>query len=397
MLWRRDVAPTQRLFEGRRLGLQVRDHWVVVTAKKRPLLAINNSNNLRSSPVKRHLLALLALAVTTSSLASPTSADDRIRVGWQTTWAVQGQLVMGLMQTPIGKYADMDLDFYDFPYGGPLNLAAIGGAVDVVLTADQPALLLLDRSDDFAIVGRMMYNRVCLYVPINSNIDAVAALAGKKVSGPVGAAAERFAIDRMAREGLDLDDITFGKLDMAQQSSLLIAAGKNATIWQGVDALYGFDPLPAAFENNDFSKMLDCGRVVSVVLMRKSTLLKQPEKAKKFMCAFTASWHQYAGAKAQMNDLFLTQSGLEVSHSVLDDAASMEPNFAAQSAEMFQFKILEDDLTIFDSANQFLVERNILKEPVDVMENTDHGPLNAAMSDPACAKLKAGVPYASLK
>ena len=342
--------------------------------------------------MKYHLLPLLAVPLSFGAIASE---QNSIRVGWQTTWAIQGQLVMALMHTPIGNHNNLGLEFNNFAFGGPLNQAAIGGEVDVVLTADQPALILLDRSDDFAIVGRMMHNRVCLYSPVGSEIDNVADLEGLRVSGPVGAAAERVALERMSNEGIDLNDVTFGNLDMAQQSALLIAAGEGASEWSGVDALYGFDPLPAEFVNKGYSKMLDCDRVVSVVMMRKSTILAEPEKAADFMCAFTTAWHQYAADKTLMNDLFLETSGLEVSHAVLDDAASLEPNFAAQKPEDFQFDILEPDLETFASANRFLVERGNLKEAVDLDMNIDRGPLQAALADPNCNALKAGVPYAS--
>jgi ABC-type nitrate/sulfonate/bicarbonate transport system substrate-binding protein len=340
------------------------------------------------------LFTLVALGM---SIGTAALAEEPIRVGWQTTWAVQGQLVMGLMETPIGSHNGLELEFFDFPFGGPLNQAAIGGAVDVVLTADQPALLLLSKSDDFVVAGRMMYNRVCLYAPVGSEIASVGALDGKRISGPVGAAAERFALDRLQAEGLDLEKITFGNLDMAEQSALLLSAGPTASEWRGVDALYGFDPHPAAFAADGYAKVLDCGPVVSVVLIRKSTLLSQPQKAADFMCAFTAAWHQYAADPGLMNDLFLERSGLKVSHAVLDESASLEPNLKASSADQFSFGLKERDLEIFDSANRFLTSQGTLEQAVDVAAFIDQGPLDAALASQDCAALKASVPFGSVE
>jgi ABC-type nitrate/sulfonate/bicarbonate transport system substrate-binding protein len=302
---------------------------------------------------------------------------------------------MGLMHTALGKYKGLDLAFNGFPYGGPLNQAAIGGEVDVVLTADQPALVLLDRSDDFAIVGRMMHNRACLYAPAGGGIAATSDLVGKRVAGPVGAAAERVALEAMTRAGIDLGSVTFGSLDMAQQSSLLLAAGKGAVAWPGIDALYGFDPLSAAFAADGYAKVLECGRIVSVVMMRKSTVLQDPQTAADFMCAFTNSWRQYTADKALMNDLFLKESGLTVSTAALDDSASLESNFNATSAKDFRFDFNAEDMAIFDGANKYLVERGIIKAPVDVAARIDLAPLHAALASESCTRAAADVPYAA--
>lgn len=343
--------------------------------------------------VCQNLRRLAALSGALLCLCLPAMAKDGIRVGWQTTWAVQGQLVMGLMHTDIGAYNGLDLEFSGFSYGGPLNQAAIGGTVDVLLTADQPALVLLDRSADFAIVGRMMYNRVCLYAPSGSEIAKVEDLAGKRVSGPVGAAAERVALDIVVRNGVELGKLTLGSLDMTQQSALLLAAGRGAKTWAGVDALYGFDPLPAAFEADGYAKMLDCDRVVSVVMMRESMLRAEPEKAAKFMCAFMTAWHQYALDKTLMNNLFLRESHLDVGHDVLDAAASLEPNFEARKPADFRFDFIEDDFDVFDRANRFLVDRGIVRSPVDVKARINLEPLRAAMQSEDCDAFRAAAPY----
>ncbi len=47
---------------------------------------------------------------------------------------------MGLKYTNIPKLVRIELNFTGFSYGGPLNHAALSGQVDVLLTADHPAL-----------------------------------------------------------------------------------------------------------------------------------------------------------------------------------------------------------------------------------------------------------------
>ncbi len=87
------------------------------------------------------LLLVLAFAGIAASLGVQATAQAKpIRLGWHVPWATQGQLVMGLKYTNIPKLVAIELDFIGFSYGGPLNHAALSGKVDVLLTADQPAL-----------------------------------------------------------------------------------------------------------------------------------------------------------------------------------------------------------------------------------------------------------------
>ena len=98
----------------------------------------------------------LFISITTTANESP------IRLGWQVPWATQGQLVMALKYTNISKLTDTHIEYSGFSYGGPLNKAALGNNVDILLTADQPAMVLVSRNPNFRIVSRMMYNRVCI-------------------------------------------------------------------------------------------------------------------------------------------------------------------------------------------------------------------------------------------
>ena len=50
----------------------------------------------------------------------------------------------------------------------PLNEAALAGEVDVLFTADQPALALCHRDRKWKMIGRLMYNRVGTFVPFSS-------------------------------------------------------------------------------------------------------------------------------------------------------------------------------------------------------------------------------------
>ena len=66
-----------------------------------------------------------------STPAAQPAALDTIRIGWQQTWATQGQLAVTLMKTDILEKHGFKGDFKGFSYGGPLNEGALAGEVDV--------------------------------------------------------------------------------------------------------------------------------------------------------------------------------------------------------------------------------------------------------------------------
>jgi len=322
---------------------------------------------------------MVTIAVSLCAGTGTAQADQAVRLGWQIPWAIQGQLVMGLKHTNIPQLTGSNLTYTGFSYGGPLNRAALSGDVDVLLTADQPALVLMSRSDRFSIIARMMYNRVCLYVPPESPIRTIADLKGRKVMGPVGAAAERVAMAAISRAGVGLQNIQAGSLDMAQQSALLKTA-QGPREWRGVDALYGFDPLPAVFEAAGQARMLYCGKVVSVVVGSKDMVDKRPLELRNFLRAFALSWAYFATQPKQANIWFADESKLGVGDDVLDKAASIEPNRWVTDPSKIRLTFTGDDREVFREALEFLVAKKIVKSAYDLESRIDLRPLTDAMT-----------------
>ena len=333
-------------------------------------------------------LAVLLLFAATA--AAPVRSAEAIRLGWQSTWAVQGQIVMGLTETDIPDRLGIMIEPKGFSYGAPLNVAALAGEVDVVLTADQPALVLLSKSSEFVILSRLMYNRVCVYAPPASPVSRLADLAGGTVLGPVGASAERVA--RSAIGVAAAGSVAFGALDMAQQSALVRQAGAGAARWPGADGLFGFDPLPADSEERGLARMLHCEPVLAVVLARRDWVEDGTGAAASFLCALRAAWLQYAMAPATMNAVFRTVSGLDISDAALDKAASLEGNFKAETADGISLELGSADFAFFDAANAFLVEAGVLPEGLDVGSRLAPEPLSASLTRPGCAETLSAIP-----
>ena len=248
-------------------------------------------------------------------IGAPAYADDEpIRLGWQIPWATQGQLIQALKHTNITDLTEIDLDYIGFAYGGPLNRAALSGEIDILLTADHPAAVLVSKQRGFKIIARMMYNRVCIYVPPNSELSSLADFSGKAVMGPIGAAAERIALAEITEAGVDLGSITLSSLDMGQQNAVIA----NGSAWNNVDAMFGFDPLPAIWEANGLIKIVSCGPVVSIVAASEDMLTNHSDKVESFLTAFLLSWDTYRKNPERLGTLFLEEANLTANQEALD-------------------------------------------------------------------------------
>lgn len=299
------------------------------------------------------MLALIAGVMLTACSNGGSQAElDKIRIGWQTLWATQGQVVKSLEHTNILAMNGLEATYVGVDYGPKLNPLALAGGVDVILTADQPAAALLASGGEWTIIGRLMYNSTRVYVPTDSQIESMADLMGGTVAGPTGAAAERITAEGIELAGLDPLGVNWITLEMPAQSGIILQ-GNN---WPS-DAMYGFDPAAANFVYQGLARELYAGHVVSVVVMSNDYLENHPKAAYNFAKSFIQAWHYYATHQEQANAWFKDESRIPFDVEVLDMAALVEPNINAQSINDLRPFFSADDLAVLQSAAKFVSER----------------------------------------
>ena len=286
---------------------------------------------------------LLPKKTSTISTAKPTPGQlTQIRIGWQIPWATQGQLTQVLKHTQLLAENGLEAKFSGFVAGPPLNEAAMAKAVDVIFTADQPAATLLSKNPNWVIIGRLMYNRVSLYVPPNSPIKTVADLKGKTVGMPFGAAAQRMALKAEEDAGLTPGtDVTNVNLGIYEQSDLV--KDPKATKWGTMDALAGFDPTPALFEDKGLVRNLQVGKVVSLIVMSKEYITKNPNSPVQFLNAFNGAYKYYKNNVTQSDAWFIEESKLKLSSKPLAIASGMEPNLSAKTDDDIRIGFVEGE------------------------------------------------------
>ncbi len=299
--------------------------------------------------------------------AGAPPALDRVRIGWQQTWATQGQLAVTLMKTDILAKHGLAGDFRGFSYGGPLNEGALAGEVDVLFTADQPALALAARDPDWGIIGRLMYNRVGLFVPPDSPVQAPAALAGKTVVVPFGAAAHRAVLGALSGAGLSAkggdQGVQVNNLGIAEVVSL-VSAGATDGRWGTVDAAAAWDPAMADLETKGQARLIAQDTVTSVVVMDDDYVAAHPGVDARFMAALAEAYAHYRDHQAEVDAWFVAESALPFDRSVLTLAASVEPNLAP--AAPIAVALSPADVASIQGAADFMVEAALLRAPLDV-------------------------------
>ncbi|MCK9186878.1 ABC transporter substrate-binding protein [Candidatus Gracilibacteria bacterium] len=291
--------------------------------------------------------------------------SPEIRIGWQIPWAIQGQLVQVLKHTPILENHGVKATFKGFTYGGPLNEAALAGEVDMILTADQPAATLLSKNGNWTIVGRLMYNRVSLYVPPMSPVQQVSDLKGKTVAMPFGAAAQRIALKAEEDAGLNPStDVNNINLGIYEQSDLI--RDPKVKKWGAIDAMAGFDPLPAIFEEKGLTRNLGVGKIVSVILVNNSILENNPEVVTNFLSAFTNAYDYYRNNVQEVDSWFVEESGLDITPRALEISASLEPNLKVISKDEIRIDFNDDDFAIMQEAADFIFDQGLVDKKVEM-------------------------------
>jgi sulfonate transport system substrate-binding protein len=314
------------------------------------------------------LFLILAVFFVYKSPTTKTESNSPtpITIGWQTPWATQGQLAAILKHTNILSKNNFKAKFKGFTSGAPLNEAALAGDVDVIFTADQPAATLIAANPKWIIIGRLMYNRVSLYVPPNSPIKQIKDLKGKTVGMPFGAAAQRMALKEESEAGLipgkDVNNIN---IDILEQSDLVNS--KNELSWGNIDALAGFDPTPAIFEEKGLIRNLAVGKVVSVIVMSSDYIKKYPDAPEEFLKSMYAAYSYYKSNVAVADKWFKDESKLDITPHALAVASSLEPNLKSDKSIRLNFS--SSDLSSLQEAADFIYNQHLIKNKVDMSKH----------------------------
>ncbi len=152
----------------------------------------------------------------------------------------QSKSVQTLLQTS-GELQDLPyhISWSDFPSGAAGVAALTGGSIDVIPTADAPAIFAYAAHDPVKVVEASLPSTPTqsiygLLVPGNSTISSLSDLAGKKVGWQTGSVAQYFGLHALNKAGVAPSSVTFVNLTITTALAAL-NSGK-------VDAEFSSDP-----------------------------------------------------------------------------------------------------------------------------------------------------------
>lgn len=311
-------------------------------------------------------VSLVAIIIFTVILVScsgegKNSKNLSVNIGWQIPWSIQWQLAQILKHTDILEKNGIQGNFKGFLYWAPLNEAALAWDVDVIFTADQPAAVLLSKNPNWVVVGRLMYNRVALYAPVDSAVSSVPDLKWKTVGLPFWAAVQRTVLKSLKTSWIEWGkDVTVSNIGMDEQIALIRKWSQNKK-WGIYDALAWFDPIPAILEQDRLIKNIQEDKIVAMVLVSKKLIEEDPKIVSKIRLALDAAWTFYKSDKKTADEWFNSESKLNVSEQALRITEKFEPNFTSQTRLDFN----SEDLKIMQEASDFLYEKKLVANRVN--------------------------------
>jgi ABC-type nitrate/sulfonate/bicarbonate transport system substrate-binding protein len=297
---------------------------------------------------------LLLCMVCTASFAKVEM--QKVRLGWQVPWAIQGQIVQIFKHTDILAKNHIEAEFIGKTFGPELNELAVAGAVDVILTADQPAAVLFSKDKGWVGFSRLMYNRTATYVPVKSTINSLADLKGKTLGVPFGAAAERVTSEGLTEINLvPKTDVTYVNLAMPEHMALVKKTDKEALKFDQFDALSGFDPAPAIMEAAGLVKTIHSGKVIAMALAQKEFLTKNKGFSKNFKNAIVEAYEYYNKNEAEVNKWFLEEAKMiDIPEATWTLVKKYETNFLAKKKKDIKVNFSKEDFELMQKGANFV-------------------------------------------
>jgi sulfonate transport system substrate-binding protein len=313
------------------------------------LLIIMSSSHCKETPVEP------------APLKHPTPA---VRIGWQTAWAGQGQIIQAMQHTNIPSLYGANLQFRDFLFGPDLNEAAVTGNIDVTNAGIVPVVNLLAANDDWIIIGRQVDFLVSIVARDGSGVKTVADLKGKKFGIPIGGGSHPYALQSLAAAGLRIGD---GKdaveVINVKPSEMALAIKQGA-----VDAVASWEPTTTLAVANG-GKVIDEKRYVGFIMVRRSYAQAHRDAIAAMLKAYVEANYYVATHRADCDAWFAKVSGIKPE--LLSRLKDIEPNFKASNISGIRLAVAPDDVTLSQEVARVMFSGGMVKKQVLISERLD--------------------------
>ena len=298
----------------------------------------------------------------------------KVKIGWQTAWATQGQVIQALINTNITNIYNSNAEFISFLYGPDQNEAAITKNIDVTNSGIVPTVNLLASDDDWIIIGRQIDFLVSIVVRPSSGINRVTDLKDKKLGVPFGGGSHPYAIEKVLNAGLQIGD---GK-NQVQFINLKPSEHSIAMQEGNIDAVATWEPTTSALVSNG-NIVVDSFRHTGFIAVRKSFAENNKEQIINLLKSYIEAQFYVSQNREQTDKWFSKISSIKLE--LIQKIKPIEPNLIAKKIQDINISINQNDIALTQKVSDIMFENKISKKPIIVSDRVDMSYLNQALKE----------------
>jgi ABC-type nitrate/sulfonate/bicarbonate transport system substrate-binding protein len=337
-------------------------------------------NAIRSTTLSRLAFAAIAL-IGTIGLAHPTSAQTAVSIGTAKDPNVAAQIVIA-REKGFFKEAGLDAAINDFPSGGDLMAALVGGSVQMGSAGISPVVTLRSRPYPVVIVARVSDISGIQQLIVEKDVQKPEDLYGKKIGIMRGTDSEAFFSSVVEGYGLNASQFQLINLNPTEMIQAFVQKDVSAiAVWephatrareagQGKTLISGTQSFIPGKEG---PKRVYGGQ--AVLFASEDFVAKQPDTVKRVLSALDKA------------NAFIVNNRSEALN-IMAKAFQLTPKQMADIADRNAYTLTLDNQMVSDieKFSQFLLSAGKISKPLDVATAIDSAPLRAF--SPSLVKLK---------
>ena len=259
----------------------------------------------------------------------------------------------GWIEEALAEY-DVEVTWYDFESGPPMNESMASGDSDFGVIGDVPTVsaIAAGQQNEVVAIAAQAADSYAVLVAADSDITSAADLAGKRIATVIGSTGHNLTQKFLATAGLSIDDIEL----------INISAGDAATVLANheVDAVSIWEPNVTRLVDNGVAKIIAEGTDVGLagtntIVARKAFAEANPE-------IVTVVLEQYARAAAAIDTLD-DETWAKVAEDLSLDAAQVKSILPKYN---FSVSITQEDIDALNDTIAFLVGIEAISEAYDI-------------------------------
>ena len=286
--------------------------------------------------------------------------SEGLTIGWQQLWTIQEQLLWGLTSLELHNRGQLEIHPLAFEYGIPMVEFARNQSLDIAFLGDLPAIKLLNTSDDYRIVSRLMDTTGVLYVPKNSPYQHLEDLSGATVAGLVGSSSEHALFNC----GTVANPV---RMTMHEQWKLAHEYPSSSR-WRDFDAFFGFEPIPSALVSRGFARKLKVADSFGFVVAHRKVIEERGDILEHFLNSLQSSWYSFTLSPDRFNRNVGGHKNLIFDKKVLMRNASFDDNFFANDRRDISLRLENRHLHRLESCTEFLLSRGEIKSSSSISD-----------------------------